>query len=127
MSSLLFLVALLAAVSCNGRASPNRYLAKIANSGAAAVHMSSYWNATQAHPSVYVGPQEGLKEADKIKILPGQPDSIDFDHYAGYVTIDPKAGQALFYYFAAAVKDPASKPLILWLNGGNWIDYSFIS
>ena len=48
---------------------------------------------------VYVGKQEGLKKADKIKSLPGQPQGVDFDQYSGYVTVDPKAGRALFYYF----------------------------
>ncbi|KAK6159366.1 hypothetical protein DH2020_006680 [Rehmannia glutinosa] len=65
---------------------------------------------------VYVAPQDGLKESDKILRLPGQP-SVNFSQYSGYVTVDPKAGRALFYYFAEA-EDYSSKPLVLWLNGG---------
>ncbi|XP_051146958.1 uncharacterized protein LOC127262351 [Andrographis paniculata] len=65
---------------------------------------------------VYKYPQDGLKEADKILGLPGQP-SVDFRQYSGYVTVDPTAGRALFYYFAEA-KDSVDKPLVLWLNGG---------
>ncbi|KAL2460225.1 Serine carboxypeptidase-like 40 [Abeliophyllum distichum] len=65
---------------------------------------------------VYVAPQMGLKEADKILILPGQP-KVVFAQYSGYVTVDPKAGRALFYYFTES-EDPSSKPLVLWLNGG---------
>lgn len=65
---------------------------------------------------VYIAPQDGLKEADKIVELPGQP-SVNFSHYSGYVTVDPTAGRALFYYFAEA-EDASSKPLVLWLNGG---------
>ncbi|CAI9104370.1 OLC1v1003027C1 [Oldenlandia corymbosa var. corymbosa] len=66
---------------------------------------------------VYVGSQEGLKAADKISALPGQPDGVAFGQYAGYVTVDPEAGRALFYYFAES-ENSSSKPLVLWLNGG---------
>ena len=43
---------------------------------------------------------------------------IDFEQYSGYVTVDEKNGRALFYYFAEAPRGAASKPLLLWLNGG---------
>ncbi|KAH7656228.1 Peptidase S10 serine carboxypeptidase protein, partial [Dioscorea alata] len=65
--------------------------------------------------------QDGLKEADKIARLPGQPNGVDFEQYAGYVIVDPQAGRALFYYFAEAPKKSSgdnNKPLVLWLNGG---------
>ncbi|XP_050276099.1 serine carboxypeptidase-like 45 [Quercus robur] len=65
-----------------------------------------------------------LKEAesfpsllDRINQLPGQP-PVAFQQYSGYVTVDDKSQRALFYYFAEAEVDPASKPLVLWLNGG---------
>ncbi|CAN6443975.1 unnamed protein product [Victoria cruziana] len=62
--------------------------------------------------------QEGLKKKDKIKRLPGQPD-VDFEQYAGYITVDKEAGRAFFYYFVeAAGFTSCSKPLLLWLNGG---------
>ncbi|KAH6832001.1 serine carboxypeptidase-like 40 [Perilla frutescens var. hirtella] len=67
---------------------------------------------------VFVAPQDGLMEADKITQLPGQPDGIDFDQYAGYVTVDPLAGRALFYYFVESPTNSSTKPLLLWLNGG---------
>lgn len=67
---------------------------------------------------LYVGSQEGLKEANKIEALPGQPEGVDFNHYSGYVTVDPRAGRALFYYFVESPQDSATKPLVLWLNGG---------
>ncbi|CAK9146493.1 unnamed protein product [Ilex paraguariensis] len=60
---------------------------------------------------------ESLYEADKIASLPGQP-QVSFQQFAGYVTIDEKQQRALFYYFVEAETDPASKPLVLWLNGG---------
>ncbi|XP_057843141.2 serine carboxypeptidase-like 26 [Cryptomeria japonica] len=72
-------------------------------------------------PSVnfdHIYPQDGLQENDKITSLPGQPSNVTFAQYSGYVTVDSKAGRALFYYFAEATQDPSSKPLLLWLNGG---------
>ncbi|KAF2311540.1 hypothetical protein GH714_024639 [Hevea brasiliensis] len=38
--------------------------------------------------------------------------------YGGYVTVNDEKHRALFYYFVEAEIDPASKPLVLWLNGG---------
>ncbi|WCJ33313.1 serine carboxypeptidase-like 45 [Euphorbia peplus] len=58
-----------------------------------------------------------LKEDDKITSLPGQP-PVSFNQYGGYITIDQSQNRALFYYFVEAESDPASKPLVLWLNGG---------
>ncbi|KAF8698625.1 hypothetical protein HU200_034870 [Digitaria exilis] len=69
------------------------------------------------HP-IYVSPQDGLKKVDKITELPGQPGKAAFDQYAGYVTVNATSGKALFYYFAEAVEEPSTKPLVLWLNGG---------
>ncbi|KAE8693983.1 Serine carboxypeptidase-like 45 [Hibiscus syriacus] len=56
--------------------------------------------------------------ADKIVRLPGQPSNLSFQQFSGYVTVDFKKHKALFYYFVEAETDPASKPLVLWLNGG---------
>lgn len=61
--------------------------------------------------------EASLCEADKIKLLPGQP-QVGFQQYSGYVTVDAKKQRALFYYFVEAQIDPPSKPLVLWLNGG---------
>ncbi|GMH12208.1 hypothetical protein Nepgr_014049 [Nepenthes gracilis] len=69
-------------------------------------------------PQVHVGTQDGMMEADKIEALPGQPEGVDFNQYAGYVDVDPDAGKALFYYFVESAQDSAAKPLVLWLNGG---------
>ncbi|KAF6138010.1 hypothetical protein GIB67_041883 [Kingdonia uniflora] len=54
---------------------------------------------------------------DKIMMLPGQP-QVNFQQFSGYVTVDDKKQRALFYYFVEAEIDSASKPLVLWLNGG---------
>ncbi|XP_059063481.1 serine carboxypeptidase-like 45 [Cryptomeria japonica] len=56
-------------------------------------------------------------ENDLITGLPGQP-AVPFKQYAGYVTVDRNYDRALFYYFVEAEKNPSSKPLVLWLNGG---------
>ncbi|KAL2559993.1 Serine carboxypeptidase-like 45 [Forsythia ovata] len=58
-----------------------------------------------------------LSSDEKITQLPGQP-QVSFQQFSGYVTIDQKKQRALFYYFVEAEVDPASKPLVLWLNGG---------
>ncbi|KAJ0593032.1 putative carboxypeptidase D [Helianthus annuus] len=67
---------------------------------------------------VYMGPQGGLKDADKISSLPGQPAGTDFDQYSGYVTVDPDHGRALFYYLAESPINSSTNPLVLWLTGG---------
>ncbi|XP_027926628.1 serine carboxypeptidase-like 45 [Vigna unguiculata] len=53
----------------------------------------------------------------RITHLPGQP-QVEFHQFSGYVNVDDRNQQALFFYFAEAEKDAASKPLVLWLNGG---------
>ncbi|WVZ05377.1 hypothetical protein V8G54_018723 [Vigna mungo] len=53
----------------------------------------------------------------RITHLPGQP-QVEFQQFSGYVNVDHRNQQALFFYFAEAEKDAASKPLVLWLNGG---------
>ncbi|CAA3006325.1 serine carboxypeptidase-like 45 [Olea europaea subsp. europaea] len=60
---------------------------------------------------------ESINEADKIASLPGQP-KVSFRQYAGFISIDEKKDRAFFYYFVEADTEPASKPLVLWLNGG---------
>ncbi|XP_023752643.1 serine carboxypeptidase-like 31 [Lactuca sativa] len=54
---------------------------------------------------------------DLVTDLPGQP-NVEFQHYAGYVTVNENNGRALFYWFYEAWTLPDEKPLVLWLNGG---------
>ncbi|KAK1375286.1 Carboxypeptidase [Heracleum sosnowskyi] len=54
---------------------------------------------------------------DLVTNLPGQP-NLDFQHYAGYITVNESNGRALFYWFYEALTLPDDKPLVLWLNGG---------
>ncbi|KAH8506725.1 hypothetical protein H0E87_013503 [Populus deltoides] len=60
---------------------------------------------------------ESLLGADRIVRLPGQP-PVSFQQFSGYITVDEKQHRSLFYYFVEAETSPASKPLVLWLNGG---------
>ncbi|RYR59544.1 hypothetical protein Ahy_A05g025443 [Arachis hypogaea] len=53
-----------------------------------------------------------------VRGLPGQP-AVDFEHYAGYVTVNETNGRALFCWFFEAITNPDDKPLVLWLNGGS--------
>ncbi|KAB5573255.1 hypothetical protein DKX38_000449 [Salix brachista] len=64
-----------------------------------------------------IGVECSHSQLDRIAQLPGQP-PVGFQQYSGYVTVDDKNQKALFYYFAEAEIDCASKPLVLWLNGG---------
>lgn len=58
------------------------------------------------------------QELDRIAGLPGQNFEVNFAHYSGYITVNEDSGRALFYWFFEATEDSASKPLVLWLNGG---------
>ncbi|KAI4300908.1 hypothetical protein L6164_034235 [Bauhinia variegata] len=62
-------------------------------------------------------PVRSFPEADKVKTLPGQP-PVTFQQFAGYVTVDERKQRSLFYYFVEAETNAASKPIVLWLNGG---------
>ncbi|CAA7389447.1 unnamed protein product [Spirodela intermedia] len=57
------------------------------------------------------------QERDRITALPGQPTNVGFKQYSGYVTVDARAGRALFYWLIESPAN-ASSPLVLWLNGG---------
>ena len=71
-------------------------------------------------------PVECFPIADKITSLPGQP-KVAFQQFAGYITVDEKQQRALFYYFVEAEAEPASRPLVLWLNGGIFAPLTCIS
>lgn len=60
------------------------------------------------------------QELDRISALPGQP-PVSFSQYSGYVTVNEKHGRALFYWFIQATTSPRNKPLVLWLNGGQYV------
>lgn len=63
-------------------------------------------------------PWRDAQDRDRITQLPGQPENVEFAQYSGYITVNQQAGRALFYWLTEAPKNPSSKPLVLWLNGG---------
>ncbi|GMI93358.1 serine carboxypeptidase-like 40 [Hibiscus trionum] len=87
---------------------------RLSKKPSSAVHFSARFDVNNG----YIQPQDGSMEADKIDALPGQPNGVDFNHYSGYVTVDSKAGRALFYYFAESPENSSTNPLVLWFNGG---------
>nr|KJB09189.1 hypothetical protein B456_001G128600 [Gossypium raimondii] len=91
---------------------------RLSKKSSSAVHSWAWLNEKTGDSPNYIQPQDGSMEADKIGALPGQPNGVDFNHYSGYVTVDSKAGRALFYYFAESPDKSSTNPLVLWLNGG---------
>eukprot|EP01136_Pigoraptor_vietnamica_P004881 Opistho-1_new@35718 len=63
-------------------------------------------------------PSVGDSASDEITSLPGLTNKLAFRQYAGYVSVDDAHGRNLFYWFTEAETNPATAPLVLWLNGG---------
>ena len=53
--------------------------------------------------------------SDKVTNLPNQPDNVDFDQYAGYITIDQANNKSLFYWFQESSAGASSSPIVLWV------------
>ncbi|KAL6654519.1 hypothetical protein ACP70R_007984 [Stipagrostis hirtigluma subsp. patula] len=110
-----FLALLSGVTAARGRPRQGDYLSRLRRSPSA--RPSSPATGRRAAPAA-----GGRKESDRVHRLPGQPDGVDFAQYAGYVTVDAAAGRALFYYLAEAAAGDgaatATRPLLLWLNGG---------
>ncbi|KAL8264760.1 hypothetical protein R6Q59_022890 [Mikania micrantha] len=65
-------------------------------------HIANQWMVSEEvdeYSPVYIAPQNGLAELDKISALPGQPEGVDFNQYSGYVTVNPTAGRSSFLLF----------------------------
>ncbi|XP_074329228.1 serine carboxypeptidase-like 32 isoform X3 [Apium graveolens] len=75
------------------------------------------WTRGARHGQFPTTQMNSISGDDLVTNLPGQP-NIDFQHYAGYVTVNENNGRALFYWFYEALTFPDDKPLVLWLNGG---------
>ena len=41
-----------------------------------------------------------------------------FPMYAGYINVDKTNNRNLYYWFVESQGNPATDPVILWLNGG---------
>lgn len=61
---------------------------------------------------------KSTQESDRVINLPGQPSNPPISQFSGYITVNEAHGRALFYWFFEALSQPATKPLVLWLNGG---------
>lgn len=96
-------------------------------SGSANMHSPAWEAIIMAAILVQVCFSRGLQPnpavPDRITKLPGQP-QVTFQQFSGYITVDELRKRALFYYFVEAEMDPSSKPLVLWLNGGNATSFS---
>lgn len=60
----------------------------------------------------------GAPFQDLVKNQPGLPDIPNFDTYSGYLDIPNSNGKSLHYILVTSQDNPATDPLILWLNGG---------
>uniref|UniRef100_A0A0D3GER9 Carboxypeptidase n=1 Tax=Oryza barthii TaxID=65489 RepID=A0A0D3GER9_9ORYZ len=92
-------------------------LAVVSAEDRSAPSLSDGWHAAPTTAPAALGSQE----ADRMVMLLGQPNSMGFAQYAGYVMVDEVTGRALFYYLAKADGGSATSskgPLLLWLNGG---------
>jgi len=55
-------------------------------------------------------------DKDQITSLPGYTGNLKSKHYSGYIEVSKS--KRLFYYFVLSENDPATDPVVLWLNGG---------
>lgn len=53
--------------------------------------------------------------ADHVPSLPGYG-KLEFGLYSGHITVDEKAGRALYYIFAESAYT-VNAPLVIWMNG----------
>ncbi|KAM0992509.1 hypothetical protein ACFX13_010909 [Malus domestica] len=58
---------------------------------------------------------EAAPQSSLVTHLPGFNATFPSKHYSGYISID---GKNLFYYFVVSEGNPATDPVVLWLNGG---------
>ncbi|CAG9333705.1 unnamed protein product [Blepharisma stoltei] len=56
--------------------------------------------------------------SDLVKNQPGLPEPANFDTYSGYLDIPNSNGKSLHYVLVESQSNPATDPLVLWLNGG---------
>ena len=55
--------------------------------------------------------------ANEVTSFPGLAGPLPSKQYAGYVNV-PGTAKQLYYILVTAESDPATAPLVLWLNGG---------
>jgi len=57
------------------------------------------------------------QNSDEVTSVPGFTGTIPFKQYAGYLSANDGQKQ-LFYWFVQSQNNPATDPVVLWLNGG---------
>ncbi|KAH9557503.1 hypothetical protein CY35_07G087500 [Sphagnum magellanicum] len=60
----------------------------------------------------------GAPEHALITSIPGFVGPFRSKHHSGYVTVNASHGRSLYYYFVESESNPATDPVVLWLNGG---------
>ena len=58
----------------------------------------------------------GQTHPDQVTSLPGLESTVEFQHFAGYLSVNSSNNRNLFYWFTKATN--SSNDLVLWLNGG---------
>lgn len=61
---------------------------------------------------------DGTADDDRVKALPDMTQPLPANMYAGYVTVDPSHGRAMYYVYTESQRSPSKDPLVLWLTGG---------
>uniref|UniRef100_A0A667YHR5 Carboxypeptidase n=1 Tax=Myripristis murdjan TaxID=586833 RepID=A0A667YHR5_9TELE len=59
---------------------------------------------------------EAARDQDEVKFLPGLQKQPSFRQFSGYLNVAD--GKHLHYWLVQSQGDPASDPVVLWLNGG---------
>jgi len=60
-----------------------------------------------------------LSKADyEIRNLPGLENAPSFKQYAGYLTVNKKFDDNLFFWLSESQTSPKTDPLLIWLSGG---------
>lgn len=61
------------------------------------------------------------QNSDRVVNLPEQPSNPEISHFSGYVSVNQENTRSLFFWFFETLSESAStRPLVLWLNGGNY-------
>jgi len=60
----------------------------------------------------------GEASADEILHLPGWDDVLPSRHFSGYLDIGVSKQKHLHYWLVESEVDPASAPVVVWMNGG---------
>ncbi|XP_070182957.1 lysosomal protective protein-like, partial [Littorina saxatilis] len=63
-----------------------------------------------------LGATTAAPAADEVKSVPGLKKQPNFKHYSGY--LQASGSKKLHYWFLESQNNPASDPMVLWMNGG---------